>query len=204
MSDPQAPAAFADGVCLPGAACIALCEALPRAADLDSAMHIVEGVRHDLLGDGLLTVNMRIAPAAEIPNDQVVLQRAWSSDPLAYPPGGRKHKIMTEWSRQLLQNGQVYVGEGDVDLAQAFDDHALITSLGLHCVVNVPLLDKNRNCFATFNVLGRRTFWRDDEVLLVRLLATLAAPAIQRAVRHASKAVSATARLSEVHAPTPN
>jgi len=167
-------------------------------------MHIVEGVRHDLLGDGLLTVNMRIAPAAEIPNDQVVLQRAWSSDPLAYPPGGRKHKIMTEWSRQLLQNGQVYVGEGDVDLAQAFDDHALITSLGLHCVVNVPLLDKNRNCFATFNVLGRRTFWRDDEVLLVRLLATLAAPAIQRAVRHASMAVSATARLSEVHAPTPN
>ena len=184
MSERQTSAADGDAVWLPRVACIALCEALPRAADLDSALCIVEGVRQELLGDGLLTVNLLIAPAAQLPDGQLVLQRAWSSNPTVYPPGGRKHKTMTPWSRHLLQDGQMYVGEGDADLAQAFDDHALIIGLGLHSVVNVPLLDTGRNCFATFNVLGPRSGWRSDEVLIVRLLATLATPAITRAVRN--------------------
>ncbi len=186
MSDLQASAADADVVRLPGAACIALCESLPRAADLHSAMGIVDGVRQQLLGDGLLTVNLLIEPAALRPEGPMVLQRAWSSNPVAYPPGGRKHKTMTPWSCALLQDAQVYIGEGDADLAQAFDDHALIIGLGLHCVVNVPLLDTAKNCFATFNVLSPRCGWRADEVLIVRLLATLATPAIARAARTAA------------------
>lgn len=184
MSERQTSAAGADVVCLPRVACIALCEALPRAADLDSALRIVEGVRQQLLGDGLLTVNLLIEQAARVPDGHMVLQRAWSSNPTVYPPGGRKHKSMTPWSRQLLQDGRLYVGEGDADLALAFDDHALIIGLGLHSVVNVPLLDTRQNCFATFNVLGARSGWRSDEVLLVRLLATLATPAITRAIQN--------------------
>lgn len=197
MSDHQASAAGADVVRLPHAACIALCEALPLASDLDSAMRIVDGVRHALLGNGLLTVNLLTTPAVQAPEGEVVLLRAWSSDPAAYPPGGRKRKSMTPWSRRLLHNGQVYVGEGDADLAQAFEDHALITALGWHCVVNVPLLDMARSCFATFNVLGPRERWRGDEVLLVRLLAALATPVITRAVRNGVMVRDAAVRMSE-------
>ena len=189
MSEQQTSAAIAGAVCLPLAACAALCEVLPLAADLDSALQIVEGVRQELLGDGLLTVNLLIArvapvaPVAQGSDGQIVLQRAWSSNPAAYPPGGRKHKTITPWSRQLLLDGQVYVGQGDADLTQAFDDHALIIGLGLHSVVNVPLRDTAQRCFATFNVLGPHSAWRADEVMLVRLLATLATPAIALAAR---------------------
>jgi hypothetical protein len=87
---------------------------------------------------------------------------------------------MTDWSRHLLRDGQVFIGQGDADLAKAFDDHALITALGWHSIVNVPLLDGEGNCFATFNALGPRSHWQSNEVLLLRLLATLATPAVAR------------------------
>jgi GAF domain-containing protein len=165
---------------------MALCHDLPRAADLDAAMRIVESVRLHLLGDGLLTVN-RIAGAAaqnEVGGadleDVVELQRIWTSNPLAYPLAGRKRKSMTPWTRQLLHRAEVFVGEGDVALAQAFNDHALISSLGLRAVVNVPLLDDRGQCFATFNALGIRARWQPEEIWLIRLLAALATPAVAK------------------------
>jgi GAF domain-containing protein len=181
MSEDAFPAAAAAELRLPYAACEALCEELPRAADLDAAMRIVEGVRRDLLGDGLLTVNLVLLPDPVLGEERLTLQRAWSSNPHAYPVAGRKLKSMTPWTRQLLLQAQVFVGEGDADLAQAFDDHRLIASLGWRAVVNVPVLGAGQRCIATFNALGPRARWRSGEVLTLRLLAALAGPAIARA-----------------------
>lgn len=165
--------------------CLALCHALPRAADLQVAMRIVEGVRHSLLGPGLLTVNVDVSHhAAGIETaepDTIELERVWSSDPAAYPVAGRKRKTLTPWTRQLLRRAEIFIGEGEAALAQVFDDHALITGLGLRSVVNVPLLDDAGRCFATFNALGPRSHWLPREVLAVSLLATLATPAVRRA-----------------------
>lgn len=195
MSDKLAPVGADGAVRLPHAACLALCEDLPRAAGLDPAMQIVDDVRRELLGDGLLTVNLREGPVASGPEDDMVLLRLWSSNPAAYPAGGRKRKTLTAWSRRLLQDAQMYVGAGDADMAQAFDDHARITGLGLHCVVNVPLLDNDGQCFATFNVLGTRGAWQADEVMLVCLLARLATPVITRAASGAGVMPSTAAAI---------
>ena len=166
---------------LPAAACTALCEALPRASNPDAALQILEQVRQMLLGDGLLTVNLNLNATPERIGDEAVeLQRLWSSRPDAYPVAGRKSKAMTPWARQLLQHCEVFVGEGDAILAEVFDDHVLIASLGLHAVVNVPLLAGGR-CVATFNVLGARPQWQPQEVTLARLLAVLAAPWVLQA-----------------------
>ncbi|MEO8546271.1 MAG: GAF domain-containing protein [Burkholderiaceae bacterium] len=188
MNDAIASVADTDThtVRLPAAACLALCDALPRAPDLDAAMRIVEGVRQSVLGDGLLTINLLATPIAQLSEGNLMLQRAWSSNPAAYPPGGLKRKTLTAWSKCLLGDGQVVVGQGDAELAQAFDDHELITALGWHSVINVPLIDTDGACFATFNALGPRDRWRGDEVLLVRLLATLATPAVKRAAQQAT------------------
>lgn len=175
-----AMASAAAAVLLPADACLALCTQLPRAADLDAALATIEGVRHGLLGEGLLTVNANLSCGSDA---QVVeLQRIWSSNPAAYPPAGRKRKTLTPWTRQLLLRGEVFVGEGAEALAQVFDDHALIASLGLCAVVNVPLPGRDGMVLATFNVLGRRPRWQPEEVLLIRLLARFAAPAVERAV----------------------
>lgn len=159
---------------LPPAACTALCEALPHACDPDAALCILDEVRQSLLGEGLLTVNVNATP--ERASDETVeLQRLWSSNPAVYPVAGRKRKTMTPWTRQLLCRCEVFVGEGDEALSNVFDDHAQIALLGLHAVINVPMVAAGR-CVATFNVLGSRPQWQPHEIMLARLLAVLATP----------------------------
>ncbi len=158
---------------LPAAVCVLLCEALPRSSSFDAALAVIERVRQAMLGDGLLTVNKVCTLPANA--DGFELQRLWSSNLHAYPVAGLKRKTLTPWSRQLLLHHDVFVGEGDAALAQAFDDHARIMALGLHSVVNVPLLIDGR-CAATFNVLGGCAQWLPSDIALIRLLAVLATP----------------------------
>ena len=168
---------------LPLAECERLCDGLAHAGSLDQALAHINAARQALLGPGLLTVNLLETPADETAAE-VSLQRLWSSDTDAYPVAGRKRKTLTPWSRQLLLRAEVFTGEGDAALAAVFDDHARIAALGLHAVVNVPLIEAGR-CVATFNVLGTRPQWLPHELALVRLLALLAAPWVLQARRGA-------------------
>jgi hypothetical protein len=155
-----------------------LCDALHRCEDPAAALAHVEAARLAILGPGLLTVNVDATTPADPPGE-IHLMRGWTSNPQAYPVGGRKRKLRTAWTEQLLVRGEVFVGEGEPALAAVFDDVALITSLGLRSVVNVPLLAAGRTR-ATFNVLGPRAQWQRHELAAVRLLALLARPWILR------------------------
>lgn len=68
---------------------------------------------------------------------------------MVYPVTGHKRKTMTAWTRQLLVDGRLFVGEGDAAIVQHFADHPTIASLGMHSVVNVPLCDNLGQCYAT-------------------------------------------------------
>jgi GAF domain-containing protein len=175
---------------------------LPRAATLDAAMAIVEQVRLAQLGPGLLTVNLNATLAldgiAAGSADVIELQRIWSSDAAAYPVAGRKRKTMTPWTRKLLCRAEVFVGEGAQALTEAFDDHALIATLGWQSIINVPVLDSDGLCFATFNVLGPRAQWQPEEIELVRLLAQSATPAL----RQAAQAFAASRATKEADQPS--
>jgi len=159
---------------LPPAAVHALCRELPRARDLDAAMQVIERVRQELLGDGLLTVNQVEWPEAGAQADTIDLQRIWSSRPAEYPVAGRKRKTLTPWTRQLLLGSEIFIGEGPAALAQVFDDNGLILSMGLQSVMNVPLVGADGRCFATFNVLGTRDCWSAQEKLRIEMLAGFA------------------------------
>jgi hypothetical protein len=162
-----------------------LCVDLPRAGGFDAAMQLIESVRHDALGPGLLTVHVNLSnPAFSSEagdSGPMVLQRLWTSHAQSYPVGGRKHKALTPWSEQLLLRAEVFVGEGVEVLRQVFDDHALIESLGLQAVVNVPLLDAQGRCFATFNVLGTSAKWTQTQHMWILLLSALATPVVKQA-----------------------
>ncbi len=166
-------------LCLPLDICCTLAHELPRARTMDAALRCIDDVRRHTLGAGLLTVNVDASPAHD-GGDTVDLQRVWTSDAAAYPVGGRKRKTLTPWTRQLLRGAQMFVGEGDAALREVFDDHALIMSLGLRAVVNVPLLDTQGRCVATFNLLGVRPTWQPQELALAQLLALLATPWVLR------------------------
>lgn len=167
-----------DGAVLPAQTCTRLCDALTRASTPDEALRHIEAARLAVLGHGLLTVNID-ATRPDDPPGEIQLQRLWSSDPKAYAVAGRKRKTPTAWTRQLLHRAEVFVGEGDAALAAVFDEHALIATLGLHAVVNVPLVERGR-CVATFNVLGARAHWLPHEIATIRLLALLATPWVVR------------------------
>ncbi len=168
------PAAF------PAAVCDPLCDALGTAITCDDALAALHMALSTVLGhNNLLTVNLDATQPGD-PPDEVQLQRLWTSDPGAYPVGGRKRKTLTPWTRQLLRRAEVFIGEGDAALAAVFEEQKSIAELGLHSVVNVPLLQDGR-CVATFNVLGSRPEWQADEVAAIRLLALLATPWVLRA-----------------------
>ena len=164
---------------LPAAVCDALDDALDAAATCDDALKAIHMALVSVVGHNLLTVNLD-ATQPDDPPDEVQLQRLWTSDPGAYPVGGRKRKTLTPWTRQLLQRAEVFIGEGDAALAVVFDEHKSIAELGMHAVVNVPLLQGER-CVATFNVLGTRHEWRAHEVAVIRQLAQRATPWVLRA-----------------------
>jgi len=154
-----------------------LAKALTRAQDLGAAMTMIEAVRHERTGNGLLTINA-VKDTRRINHEvhAIELERIWSSQQHAYPVSGRKHKSMTSWTRQVFCEKRVFCAEGDAALTATFEDSALILSLGMHASIHAPLVSHDGLCLATFNILGTRPAWTHEEVSLMQGLATLATP----------------------------
>ena len=131
----------------------------------------IDAERRRLIGDGLLTISRYDSARSR-------LTRIWSSNPDAYPVGGSKDKADTPWTRQVLQRGEMFIGEGAAALAAAFDDHARIAALGLNCIVNVPLLSDAGEVVGTFNLLGTAGVLTPEQISTVRSLARKALPAL--------------------------
>ena len=71
--------------------------------------------------------------------DSLELKRLYSSHPDTYPIGARKNKRETSWAREVMIKRQVFVGEGPLEMAAAFDDQERMASLGLRSIINVPV-----------------------------------------------------------------
>lgn len=128
----------------------------------------VDAVGRNGMGHQLCTA-MRFDAGAQ------TVQRLYTSMPEAYPAGGTKRKRDTAWARQVLQDKRVFVAEGEASIRQHFDDHAVIIGLGLHSIVNVPVVRRGA-CLGTVNFL-----WSGGTVLpawiaLAGLLGLLATP----------------------------
>ena len=151
------------------AAQIARLAAAARTADPMALITAVDAVGREATGHALCTA-MRFDAAA------MTVQRIWSSDPSAYPVGGAKPKRDTEWGRQVLLEGQVFVGEGAAAIAAHFDDHALIAALGCASIVNIPVMLRGE-CRGTLNLLWRDTTVPPARRAMAELLGLLATPA---------------------------
>ncbi|MBU65973.1 MAG: GAF domain-containing protein [Cupriavidus sp.] len=149
----------------------ALFDRLRDAATPRVAMDAIGQATLDIVGPGLLTINAWHARTGEI-------ERLWSSDPAAYPVGGKKRKGDTSWTRQLLVRGEVFVGEGDDALAAVFDDIATIRALRLNGVVNVPLCHGGK-VIGTFNYLADVDAWTANEITALRMLGQFAVGAVR-------------------------
>ena len=127
------------------AALSTLSRTVSEASSDDAIYNAVASTANDLIGHRLFTIMAFDASAMQV-------QRVYSSNPDAYPTGGRKDKRETAWGQQVLEEGRPFIGRAADDIRAHFDDHAVILGLGLKSVLNVPVRLRGRT-IGTMNLL---------------------------------------------------
>jgi hypothetical protein len=106
--------------------------------------------------------------------------RVYSNRPAEYPVSGRKTMGETDWGKLVLKDRKPYLGRDQAAIRWAFFDHALIASMGLGSVINVPVI-YDGEAIGTMNLLDAEHHYRDEHVAPVARLAPLLIPAFLEA-----------------------
>jgi GAF domain-containing protein len=146
----------------------AILDLLGREPDPQAAFLVFDHVVQRVLGHKLLTVMRHVAATAEV-------ERVYSSNPGAYPVGGRKQKQGTPWGEQVLDRGEVFIARNREELRAAFADHELIFSLGIGSIMNVPVMLHGR-CRGIVNLSHDAGRYGEADAGPARVLAGLLAP----------------------------
>lgn len=104
-------------------------------------------------------------------------ERLYSSNPTAYPVGGRKPKADTDWSRMVLAEGRVFVARTPQEIRDTFPDHELIRSLGIGSIMNVPIGGPGRR-LGVMNVSHDAESFTPEDEAKARVIAALLIPAL--------------------------
>lgn len=148
--------------------CLRLAEAGLAARNTSSFCTVLDTVVARTIGHRLFTIS-RFHP------DSMELERVYSSDPAAYPVGGRKQKGGTPWSDTILVDGQIFLGQDNDAIRGAFDDHEKIIALGLGSIINVPVR-RGTTVLGTMNSTHREGWYDDTDKDSARLLSTFLTP----------------------------
>lgn len=90
-------------------------------------------------------------------------ERVYSNMPQVYPVSGTKPYNETHWSEIALRQKRTFVANTIEEIAEVFDDHALIRSLGCESVINVPVTVEGE-VIGTLNCLHERNFYTPERV----------------------------------------
>ena len=123
------------------------------------------------IGHKLFTILLLDSEAMEV-------QRLFSSNPSAYPPGGRKQKKDTLWGRKGLEAGEPYIGVSADDIRQHFHDHQVILGLDLESILNMPIRLGGQTV-GTMNLLDKANSYSEEHLPVAALLAGLIAARIR-------------------------
>ena len=101
------------------------------------------------------------------------MERIYSSHPTTYPIGAMTNKRETSWGRQVLLQNRVFVGEGALAMAAAFDDQVNMEKAGMRSIINVPIVIAGRSvAILNFGFAKEQLAARD--LAIARLLALAA------------------------------
>ncbi len=154
--------------------CFELADAGLAAVTVSAFAAALDGVVARTIGHRLFTIS-RFDP------DSMELERVYSSDPAAYPVGGRKQKGGTPWSGMILRDGEIFLGHDHDAIRGAFDDHEKIIALGLGSIINVPVR-RGDTVLGTMNSTHREGWYTEADRDDARLLSTFLAPWLIKSV----------------------
>ena len=141
-----------------------------------AAYRAIDALAIRLFDHRLFTVTRSILETKEV-------ERVYSSNPTAYPVGGRKQKQDTPWGEQVLDRGQILICHGAADIQRVFADHALILSLGITGMINVPVLVAGRS-IATMNMSHAEDRFGEADIPTMAVLAALLSPLVLAGAGH--------------------
>ena len=136
--------------------------------DAQAAYAAVDRLAQHAIGHRLFTV-MRYLPAT------VEVERLYSSNPSAYPPGGRKPKQGTPWGDAVLDRGEVFIAADAEGVRTAFSDHALLARLGISSILNIPIRARGR-VLGTMNLSHEAGHFMSEVIGPGQVLAGLLVP----------------------------
>jgi len=148
-----------------------------------SALALCRDVTVRLVGARLFTV-MVYDPATQLQ------RRIFTDNAAAYPVSGEKPLSVGPWSEAIIDKQVPFVGNSLAELAVVFPDHALIGSLGLGSVLNVPIVIEGA-VRSVFNMLHEPDYFTPERVATALML------------RPAYALASLAAILAETSAQTP-
>jgi hypothetical protein len=97
------------------------------------------------------TVGLRLFTIMSYDAAHLEVERVYTNMPDVYPTGGRKQKQGTAWASQVLLNLKPFRAETQQGIRDAFDDHAVMTGMGLGSILNIPIA-YDGVCVGTMNM----------------------------------------------------
>jgi hypothetical protein len=122
----------------------------------DKAFAALEELTREVVGVKLFTVMTS-------DTGKKISERVYSNMPDAYPVSGTKPYNETHWSDITLKQKRTFVANTIGDIAEVFDDHELIKSLGCESVINVPIIVDGL-VLGTINCLHEAGFYTEERV----------------------------------------
>ena len=147
----------------------AVAQAVADAGSADDILAALDPALDAVFGHILFTALLYHGP-------ETGTERYYSSNPEAYPVGGRKPPNPSPWSQQLFEERRPYIGYDADDIREVFFDHELIISLGCESIINIPVAHKGRT-LGTLNVLNEAGWFSEADIPAALVFAGLAVPA---------------------------
>jgi GAF domain-containing protein len=111
------------------------------------------------------TIGLRLFTIMSYDAQRLEVERVYTNMPDVYPTGGRKQKQGTAWAGQVLLNLKPFRAETQQGIRDAFDDHAVMTGMGLGSILNIPIA-YDGVCVGTMNMTHREGWYtaRDEQI----------------------------------------
>ena len=136
--------------------------ATERAADAQAVHRALEALTAEHIGVKLFTL-------MTFDRETGLASRCYSNMPQAYPCSSTKTVDSDRWSDQVLDGQQNFVANDIGSIAEVFNDHALIRSLGCESVLNLPVVVGGA-VLGTINLLHEAGFYTPDKVAAAEIL----------------------------------
>jgi hypothetical protein len=132
----------------------------------------VHAVAAKAIGLSLITIMSYDAQHHEV-------ERVYTNMPDVYPLGGRKKKQGTAWARQILLDLKPFRAATSQGIREAFDDHAVMTGMGLGSILNIPIA-YDGVCIGTMNLTHKEGWYQNHHESMGLLIGAFLAPALIR------------------------